>query len=310
MLTKELFTRYEGNPILTPEKWPYLSVARVLNPAATIFEGSTLLLVRVKNRIGRSHLTVATSFDGKEGWEVRISPTIQAEIDEAEHESGLEDPRIVYSKESSCYIISCVSFRADFLRNPHGISLISTRDFKSFIRVSKPLSPLNKNASLFPEKINGKFALIHRPSIDGQTCIAVSFSPDLEYWGKLKQILSPVPGTWCNFRVGLATQPIKTKHGWLIIFHGSEDIASKLVYSVGLAMLDLKTLELTHRTEEWVFAPREDYEGGTSGIVFPCGAVVVNGELRMYYGANDYCVALATANMNEVLDYLMKYPVE
>lgn len=309
-MENELFKRCKGNPILTPSMFPYSSsVARVFNPGAILFNESVLLLVRVEDKTGYSHLTVARSKNGKTGWDIGGKPTLQAEEREKEHKKGLEDPRIVLLKDGR-YIISCVSFRTDFDRNPHTISLISTKDFETFKRISRPPWLLDKNAALFSEKIDGRFVLAHRPSVNGQTCIAVSFSPDLIHWGGIRQVLSPEPGTWCNFRVGLATPPIKTKHGWLIIFHGSKDIASKLVYSVGLAMLDSKTLNLTHRTKEWVFAPRMGYEGGNNGIVFPCGAVVVDGELFMYYGAKDSTVALATANFENLLDHVMQCPVD
>lgn len=306
-MERELFKRYEGNPILTPDMWPYLA-ARTFNAGATIFNGQIVLLARVEDLTGFSHLTLAKSENGETNWNIEKKPTLQAESACGEHFSGLEDSRITYFEDSKQYIITCVYFRNDFLRNPHGINLIGTSDFLTFSRISKPLQPLDKNAALFPEKIENRFALIHRPLIDGQTCIAVSFSPDLIHWGGVRQILSPIPGSWCGFRVGLGAQPIKTQHGWLIIFHGSKDIASKTVYCVGLALLDLKTLDVTHRTRERVFAPAMDYEGGPNGIVFPCGAVVKGKKLRMYYGADDYVVALAIADMDEVLDYLMECP--
>ena len=303
----ELFERYEGNPILTPEKWPY-PVARVFNPGAIQTGIKTLLLIRVKTREGYSHLTSARSTDGKTNWDIEKTPTLQAESEWEEHSLGLEDARIVWLKEFKQFVISCVSFRNNFIRNPCAVSLIATPDFSTFTRISKPLMPLNKNASLFPRKIKGKFILMHRPSIDGQTCIAVSSSSDLVHWGMVNPILSPRPGSWCGYRVGLATQPIETSKGWLIIYHGSEDIASVISYKVGLALLDFETLEVIRRSKEWVFAPAMDYEGGHRGIVFPCGAVIEGNELRMYYGADDYSVGLAIADIKEVLDYLMKCP--
>jgi len=304
---QELFKRYKGNPILTPKMWPY-PAARVFNPGAIEINNETFLLVRVKNLEGYSHLTLARSKDGKTDWDIGKTPTLQAESEWGEYALGLEDPRLVFLEGLNEYVISCVSFRSDFMKNPCTISLIATSDFSTFRRISKPLVPLDKNASLFPKKIKDKFVLIHRPSIDGQTCIAVSSSSDLMHWGMVKPILSPRLGTWCGHCVGLATQPIETPEGWLIIYHGSEDIASRISYKVGLALLDLETLEVIRRSNEAVFAPVMDYEGGPNGIIFPCGAVVKGNELRMYYGADDYTVALTVANMDGVRDYLMKCP--
>jgi len=305
----ELFTRYEKNPILTPERWP-CKVARVFNPGATLFQGQTLLLVRVQDRKGHSHLTVVKSKDGKTNWRISKRPSLLADSSYGEHQRGLEDPRIVYFGDKNIYIITCVSFRTMYPGNPNAISLLTTENFNTFERKAIPLLPGNKNGSLFPELIGGYYVLINRPYVDGGTCISVSFSKDLKFWGKDKPLLSPRPEYWDDYKVGLGAQPIKTRDGWLILYHASTDIASKIVYRVGLALLDLRTLEVIRRSEEWIMAPRMDYEGGPDGIVFPCGVIVdeQTRELRLYYGANDYYVGLATANLDEVLGYLMTCP--
>jgi len=196
------------------------------------------------------------------------------------------------------------------MKNPYGIRLIGTKDFRSFFRISEPLPPVDKDACLFPERIDGRWVLIHRPVIKQETCIAVSFSPssDLKYFGETKQILSPVPDTWCGSHVGLAIQPIKTKHGWMLIFHGSEVIASKVVYYIGLALLSFDKLDVIRRSERWIFGPEKDYEGGPEGIIFPCGAIVKGDDLMIYYGAKDSSVAIAIACMDDVLDDLLKCP--
>jgi len=307
----ELFTRHPKNPILTSDDCPHLGVVRVFNSAAVEFEGETVLLVRCKNQKGGSYLTLVKSEKGLTGWDFQDEPTLQAEEKYGEHVPfGLEDARIVWVEELEMFVISCIAARMHFTRNPYGIRLIGTKDFRSFFRISEPLSLVDKDACLFPEKINNRWALIHRPIINEESCIAVSFSSssDLKYFGEMKQILSPIPGTWCDSHVGLATQPIKTELGWLIIFHGSEEIASKMVYYVGLALLDLKTLDLIYRRKPWAFGPKEDYEGGQEGIVFPCGAILKGDDLRMYYGAADSTVCVATASLKEVLGDLVKYP--
>lgn len=310
-MRNELFKRCPENPIITSDDCPFSGVIRVFNPAAAEFGGKTVLLVRCKDQKGGSHLALVESENGLTDWDFQDKPTLQAEERYGEYVPfGLEDSRIVWVEELEMFVISCVSARTCFMKNPHGICLIGTRDFRSFFRISEPLSLVDKDACLLPERINNKWALIHRPIINEETCIAVSFSPssDLKYFGETKQILSPVPGTWCDSHVGLATQPIKTEHGWLIIFHGSEEIASKMVYYVGLALLDLKTLDVTHRRKQWAFGPKEDYEGGLGGIVFPCGAILKGDDLKMYYGADDSTVCLAVASLKEILDDLMKCP--
>ncbi len=310
MREKELFTRCEKeNPILTPDMWHY-PAEQVFNSAAAEDEnGKTVLLVRVVDNTNRSHLTLAKSDDGKTNWQIDSKPTLEANINFNEFRLGLEDARITWLEEENIFICACTSFRANYRGNPPGISLFNTSSFSSFERVAQPLEPNNKNAALFPRKINGHFALINRPEDSKQgSYVCVSFSPDLKFWGKDKPLFFPRPWGWDNYRVGLGPPPIETKKGWLIIYHGSGGKAARLIYRLGLVLLDLDSLDVKRRSEGWIFGPAKDYEGGRDGIVFSCGAVVKGNELRMYYGGNDDVVALATANLDEVLEYLMKCP--
>ncbi|MBU4204614.1 glycosidase [Patescibacteria group bacterium] len=306
---EEFFKRYEGNPILTPEIWPY-KVSSVFNPGAIKFNNEVLLLVRVEDREGHSHLTIATSKDGKTNWHINPEPALAAEPEFGEAIFGLEDPRIVWSEERQEYMITCVSFFEGVAGEPPGISLITTKDFSDFKRLGRQLIPPNKDASLLPKTIKGYYALIHRPIVDGRTDIWVSFSKDLNFWGKERVLIPARNRTWDNARVGLGPPPIETPEGWLVIYHGAKDTASGTIYRVGLVLLDLETLEVIRRSRDWVFGPKEYYErvGDVDDIVFPCGAIVdeKTNELLVYYGAADSVVALATANLDDVLTYLKK----
>ncbi len=306
---KELFKRYEGNPILTPESWPY-RVGAVFNPGAIKFNDKVLLLVRVENKQGYSHLTIAQSEDGKTNWQINSVPTLTAEMEFGEAIFGLEDPRIVWLEDRQEYIITCISFFDGVAGDPPGISLMSTKDFLSFRRLGQKLMPPNKDASLFPKAIKGYYAMIHRPIIEGKADIWVSFSKDLDFWGKDRVLIHTRHRSWDCSRVGLGTPPIETPEGWLIIYHGARDTASGTIYRVGLALLDLETLEVIRRTKNWVFGPKERYErvGDVDNVVFPCGAVLdeKTNELLVYYGAADSVVSLATAKLDDILDYLKR----
>jgi len=308
---QELFVKSDNNPILTSADWPY-RVDHVFNPAATMYDGQTVLLVRAEDRRGFSHLSMAKSKDGVTNWKVDQQPTLEADPTNNEYKKGLEDPRIIWLEEIKEYIIACVSFRAEKINTPCGISLIGTKDFHKFRRISKPLDPENKNASLFPRKIKGLFALLHRPVIDGRSYIAVSFSEDLVYWKEEVMLFSTRRWYWDSDKIGLACPPIETKKGWLIIYHGSCGKANRLIYRVGLALLDLETLKLIRRSPEWVLRPEKDYEGHEDGIVFPCGYILdeKTKELRVYYGTNDSKVGLAISNLDEVISFIMKCPEE
>ena len=306
---EELFKRYEGNPILTVEDWPY-KVASVFNPGAIKFNDEILLLVRVEDKQGYSHLTIAKSKDGKTNWQINSEPTLAAEPNFGEAVFGLEDPRIVWLEERQEYIIICVSFFKGVTGEPPGISLIATKDFSNFERLGRQLIPPNKDASLFPKTIKGYYALINRPIVEGRADIWVSFSKDLNFWGKDRALILARHRAWDSNRLGLGPPPIETPEGWLIIYHGARNTASGTIYRVGLALLDLETLEVIRRSRDWVFGPKESYErvGDVDDVVFPCGAVVdeKTNELLVYYGAADSVVALAIANLDDVLAYLKK----
>ncbi len=304
---KELFKRYEGNPILTPENWPYEAGA-VFNPGAIKFNDEVLLLVRVEDKQGHSHLTVVRSKDGKTNWQINPVPALTAKQEYGEAIFGLEDPRITWLEDRQEYIITCVSFFDGVAGSPPGISLMSTRDFLNFNHLGQKLMPPNKDASLFPKTVNGYYVLIHRPIIEGRADIWVSFSKDLDFWGKDRVLIPSRHRSWDCSRVGLGPPPIETPDGWLIIYHGARDTASGTIYRVGLALLDLETLEVIHQAKDWVFGPKEMYEkvGDVDNIVFPCGTVVdeKTNELLVYYGAADSVVSLAIAKLDDILDYL------
>lgn len=294
------FTRYVGNPILTPERWPYPANA-TFNPGAINHNGETHLLVRVEDMRGFSHLTFARSKDGRTGWQIDNVPTLKPEPDYNEEQWGIEDPRIVWLEERKEYAITYVSFSKD---GPV-VSLALSPDLRTFDRRGPMLPPEDKDASLFPRLINGYYVLIHRPIIRGEAHIWIALSPDLKYWGEHK-ILIPVRPGWANTRVGLGPPPIETDEGWLIIFHGVRKTVSGSLYRVGLALLDLdKPWKVIRRCDEWFFGPYEPYEriGDVPGVTFPTGTVINSqtGELNMYYGAADTSVCLATANLKQLI---------
>ena len=303
-----LFRRYEGNPILTPRNWPYPANS-VFNPGAAQVDGETLLLVRVEDMRGFSHLTVARSWDGRTNWVVDPEPALEPEPNIREEQWGLEDPRIVFLEDEGKYAVTYVSFS----QGGPLISLALTEDFRRFERRGPLLPPEDKDASLFPKRFGGRFALIHRPIIRGEAHIWISFSPDLKYWGEHRVLLPVRAGWWDCHKVGLGPQPMETSEGWLVIYHGVRRTASGNLYRLGLALLDLEDpCKVIRRSQEWVFSPKEDYEliGDVPGVVFPCGAVAdeERNELRMYYGAADTFVALAVADMDEVIDYIIHCP--
>ncbi|MGQ9560797.1 MAG: glycosidase [Candidatus Oleimicrobiaceae bacterium] len=305
----ELFRRHPRNPILTASDWPYPANA-VFNPGAVQYDGATLLLVRVEDMRGFSHLTVARSADGVTDWQIDPQPTFAP--DPAHHPEelwGVEDPRIVWLEELERFAVTYTAFSE---RGPL-VSLAMTKDFRTFARRGPIMPPEDKDSSLFPRRFKGRWVLIHRPipvTPGAGAHIWVSYSPDLTHWGDHTILLEARQGGWWDARkIGLNTPPIETPEGWLIIYHGVRTTAAGAIYRLGLALLDLdEPTRVIARSDTWVFGPRELYErvGDVADVVFPCGAILdpASRQLRLYYGAADTTVALATAQVDDLLAHL------
>jgi predicted GH43/DUF377 family glycosyl hydrolase len=303
-----LFTRYQGNPIITPDNWPY-PVNAVFNPAAIKLNAETLLLIRAEDMRGFSHLTVARSSDGFTNWRIDPAPTMEADHSSREERWGLEDPRIIWLEEQNQFAITYTSFS----EGGPVVSLAITKNFKTFARLGALLPPEDKDACLFPRRFRGRFALIHRPIVRGQAHIWISFSPDLKHWGDHRTLIRTRDAYWDCHRVGLACQPIETTKGWLIFYHGVRSTTAGAIYRVGMALLDLdEPWKVLRRSDEWVLGPREFYErvGDVGDVVFPSGATIhkETNQLNLYYGAADCTVAVATADLSDVIDYIMLCP--
>ena len=192
-------------------------------------------------------------------------------------------------------------------------SLALTEDFRNFERMGAILPPENKDAAIFPVRFNGRWAMLHRPvSQSSKANIWISFSPDMKYWGEHEVLLYAREGGWWDARkIGLSPQPIRTSSGWLIMYHGVRQTTSKASYRLGLALLDPEDpRKVLHRSEGWVFGPREMYErsGDVNDVVFPCGWVLVDDEIRIYYGSADVSVSMASAKLSDILEYIHGCP--
>src|SRR5438067_3887560 len=310
----DLFHRYPANPLLRASDWPY-AAHTVFNPGATqLPSGETLLLVRVEDRRGISHLTAARSNDGISGWRIDAQPTFSAEPEQYPEELwGVEDARIVRLETLGCLAVAYTAYS----RSGPLVALAMTDDFRTFERHGSIMSPEDKDAAFFPRQFGGRWALIHRPvphSGGAKANMWLSFSPDLHNWGDHSVLLEARDGAWWDAgKIGLSPQPIETVDGWLVIYHGVRNTPAGALYRVGLALLDLDDpRRVLRRGDEWVVGPRATYEvtGDIPNVVFPCGAVLdqVSGTLRLYYGAADTCVGLITAQIGDVLNWLRTQP--
>jgi predicted GH43/DUF377 family glycosyl hydrolase len=305
-----LFHRHSRNPILTAADWPY-PVNSVFNAGATrLQDGTTLLLCRVEDRRGHSHLCAARSANGIDGWQIDPQPTLLPDpANYPEEVWGIEDPRITFVPELNTYAIAYTSFS----RSGPGVSLALTEDCRSFERLGVVMPPDDKDAALVPHRIGDHWALIHRPMTGLGAHIWISYSADLRHWGSQQLILEARRGAWWDAnKIGLSPPPIETPEGWLVIYHGVRQTAAGSLYRLGLALFDLHTPEhCLRRGESWVFGPEEPYEreGDVANVVFPCGYTVgSDGDtLNMYYGGADTCIALATGSIRALLDWLEQH---
>jgi predicted GH43/DUF377 family glycosyl hydrolase len=302
-----LFVRYSGNPILTQKNWPY-PINSVLNAGAALLpDGDTLLLCRVEDRRGLSHLCAARSANGVDHWRIDAQPTMPAKPREYPEEIwGIEDPRITYVPELEQYAVVYTSYA---LGGP-GVSLALTKDFKNFDRYGVIMQPEDKDAALLPRRIGGLWALIHRPTTTLGAHMWISYSPDLRHWGSHNIILAARRGGWWDAnKIGLCSPPIETERGWLMIYHGVRQTASGSIYRLGLALFDIEKPDIClQRGESWVFGPETPYErnGDVNDVVFPCGQTIgSDGDtIHLYYGAADSCIALATGSIRTLLAWL------
>lgn len=307
----ELFTRNSKNPIITSKDLPYLANT-IFNPAATTFKNNTLLLARVEDRRGFSHLAKAISIDGVSNWTFDKGPTLQGEPEEHPEERwGIEDPRITWMTDLKKWAITYTAFS---IAGPV-VSLALTDDFINFSKQGPIMPPDDKDAALFPRKFKGKYMLIHRPYSGGHKAnIWISSSTDLKSWGEHQILLNAREGGWWDAnKIGLSAQPLETSDGWLILYHGVKNTAAGAIYRLGLALLDLENPTIVlRRSDEWIFGPRNPYEkfGDVSDVVFPCGWILdeATGIVSMYYGGADSCIALATAKLPELLKYINNCP--
>jgi predicted GH43/DUF377 family glycosyl hydrolase len=229
-----LFVRSGRNPILSAADWPY-PVNTVFNAAATrLLDGTTLLLCRVEDRTGHSHLCAARSKNGVDGWQVDSQPTLKPDTENFPEEVwGIEDPRITYLPELKKYAVVYTSFS----RGGPGVSIALTEDFRTFERLGVVMPPEDKDAALLPRRIDGRWVLIHRPSTPLGAHIWSSYSPDLRHWGSHKLLLQARRGAWWDAnKIGLSPPLIETPRGWLMIYHGVRQTAAGGLYRLGLAL--------------------------------------------------------------------------
>ncbi|MDR1342409.1 MAG: glycoside hydrolase family 130 protein [Prevotellaceae bacterium] len=187
-----------------------------------------------------------------------------------------------------------------------GVGLITTKDFKRLERKGMILPPHNKDCAIFEEKINGLFYAFHRPSSPelGGSYIWLAESPDGVHWGNHRCVAVTRAGRWDSARVGAGAAPIKTKEGWLEIYHGAD---SSHRYCLGALLLDLNDpSKVLARSEEPVMEPTAEYEqtGFFGNVIFTNGYYLDGDTVKLFYGASDEVICSADLSITEILNTL------
>lgn len=260
------------------------------DPRAVIFPEKTYLT-------SISHFRVARSRDGRQ-FTVDDKPALVA--DQPYEAYGIEDPRITRIGDTYYVVYKGVA--------PTGITqcLASTKDFVTWEKHGIILAPENMDAALFPEKIGGRYALLHRPVSEmfGAKSMWIAYSDDLKAWGGHRFIAGIDKNTWAGERIGAGAVPFLTDQGWLEIFHGASDEGH---YCLGAMLLDKDNPErVIARSIEPIFEPESEYErhGFIPNVVFTCGALVNGDTITVYYGVCDEAMAAAEMSVKEILSCL------
>ena len=305
---KEVFVRSEHNPLITANDLPYPANA-VFNAGAADMGDEILLLLRIESTSGRSHLTVARSKDGATNWKIEERALLHPSQGFPYETYGVEDCRITWMEDLGLWGLAYTAYSG---YGP-AVGLASTRDMRQVERIGVVLPPDDKNAALFPRKINGLYKMLHRPAVGGGS-IWISSSPDLVYWGHPQLVLPVRSGPWWDgLRVGAGPQPIETEEGWLLIYHGVKEVAGGPIYRLGAALLDLdEPSQVIGRARRWLLGPQEFYErtGDAPNVIFTCGAVIRGDEVLCYYGASDSSVCLAKAGLSDILSVVKEEAVD
>ncbi len=301
-MMRDVVQRYSGNPILTPEMIPGANA--VFNSSVARFGNGYVGMFRVERREGYQSLRVGWSDDGITNWkfdaEEALVPTTEPF---KSYEDARNDPRITQIGDT--YYICHASEN----RLGGQISVASTKDFKKFEKIAVASEPTNRNMVLFPEKIGGLYVRLDRPfELGGGGNLWISYSPDLVYWGRSECIMQSRIFAWDQGKIGPGAPPIRTKEGWLVIYHGVTPRVNGKIYKAGVALLDLDDpRKVIARGKEYIMAPHADYErvGDVPNVVFPTAIIPYweKDELRIYYGGADTVMCLATAKISELIEF-------
>jgi beta-1,4-mannooligosaccharide/beta-1,4-mannosyl-N-acetylglucosamine phosphorylase len=296
--------RHSANPIIGRYHIP--SSNSIFNSAVVPFKAGFAGVFRCDNKAVQMNIFAGFSADGI-NWNINHHPIEMVAGNTTMIDSAYKyDPRVTFI-EDRYWITWCNGY--------HGptIGIAYTFDFETFYQCENAFLPFNRNGVLFPEKFNGRYAMLSRPSDNGHTPfgdIYISFSPDMKYWGEHRCVMKVAPfeqSAWQCTKIGAGSVPIRTSAGWLMFYHGVINTCNGFRYSMGAALLHPERPELVlYRTQPYLLAPAAPYElaGDVPNVIFPCAALCDGEKIAVYYGAADTAVGMAFGYLNEIIDFI------
>jgi beta-1,4-mannooligosaccharide/beta-1,4-mannosyl-N-acetylglucosamine phosphorylase len=297
--------RYSANPVVKRDAIP--SSNSIFNSAVVPFKDGFAGVFRCDNKAVQMNIFAGFSQNGLD-WNINHEP-IQFEAGNTNMIASdyKYDPRVVFI-EDRYWITWCNGY------NGPTIGIGYTFDFKEFFQCENAFLPFNRNGVLFPEKIDGKYAMLSRPSDNGHTQfgdIYISFSPDMKYWGEHRCVMKVTPfmdSAWQCTKIGAGPIPILTEEGWLTFYHGVINTCNGFRYSMGAAILDKDRPDtVLYRTKPYLLSPQTNYEcvGDVPNVVFPCAALhsLEEDKVAIYYGAADTVTGLAFGRISEIVKF-------
>jgi len=286
--------RFEGNPILEPLKHHPWESRYVFNPAVIQLGGRVHIFYRAIGEDMISRIGYASSKDGYQIDERLPNPVFEPAVPNEKY--GCEDPRLTclegrcimtYTAYGEIYQIGITSIP---------VENILEKRWEWEERLFPFPNVRNKNAVIFPSRIDSRYVMLHR--LDPE--IHIAYSDDLRNWDNSKTVMRPRQGFWDSVKIGAAGPPIELDDGWLLIYHG---VDYKKTYRLGAAIFDREDPEkVIYRSKAPILEPTEEYEcsGLVPNVVFSCGAILLGGELLIYYGCADTVIGVATLDLNEI----------
>ncbi len=332
-LWKVELDRLPQNPVLGPIATSWWESQAVFNPAAVYEEGRVHLLYRALGNDGVSRIGYASSADGVHFDERLPYPVFTPSRDFSTAHAGRvypalsystqsyasgggwggsEDPRVV-KLEDHMYMTFTAFDGWGFLRM--AMSSISAKNFieknwkwNAPILLSPP-GEINKNWLIFPEKINGQYAILH--SVTPQ--IKIEYVDSLDVFDGHTRFINGSTrsggrkGKWDSIVRGAGAPPLKTKYGWLLLYHGFDEHHPEVGYKVGAMLLDLQAPEkVLYRSSSPILESKEWYENDWKpGVTYASGTVIIGNDLFVYYGGGDKHIAVAKSNLDDFLKNLM-----